>query len=100
MHTNQISIQEFIEQLMTNSPPFILDVREAQEYDAFNIEGYHIPLGELSARLNEIPRDKPIVVHCRSGHRSQTAVDFLEKAGFQARNLVGGILAWQSIVTL
>ncbi|HEX8679525.1 MAG TPA: rhodanese-like domain-containing protein, partial [Chthoniobacterales bacterium] len=56
-----------------------------------------IPLGELSERLSEIPRDRDIVVHCHSGMRSAHAVQLLEKAGLsRAANLAGGIDAWST----
>lgn len=99
MTAPQINIQAFIDQLTQGEEIFVLDVREEEEYRVFNIEGYLIPLGQLSARLDELPHNKPIVVHCRSGHRSQAAVEFLQKAGFSnVRNLAGGILAWQEVV--
>ena len=98
MQSDQITVEEFIEKLMLNEPIFVLDVREEDEYHAFNIEGHLIPLGQLASRLDEIPRDIPIVVHCRSGHRSQAAVDFLKQNGITAKNLVGGILAWQQAI--
>jgi adenylyltransferase/sulfurtransferase len=84
---------------MQNESIFVLDVREEDEYHAFNIEGYLIPLAQLPARLSEIPRDLPIVVHCRSGHRSQAALEFLKQAGFnEVKNLAGGVIAWQHYV--
>ena len=53
-----------------------------------------IPLGTLPDRLSEIPKDRPVVVHCRSGARSARAVAMLRAEGYDAHNLVGGILAW------
>ena len=54
-----------------------------------------IPLSELPERLEEIPRDREIVVYCRSGIRSETAARMLVEEGFSSVfNLVGGILAW------
>ena len=78
--------------------PFVLDVREPDEYAAANIGGVLIPLGELPARLAELDAhrdDDVIVVHCRSGARSAQAVEALHGAGFtNAVNLKGGIHAW------
>ena len=76
--------------------PFILDVREPQEYQICNIPGSTlIPLGELPARLQELEGRGEMIVHCKSGARSAKAVKLLREAGFaQARNLRGGILRW------
>jgi rhodanese-related sulfurtransferase len=75
----------------------LLDVREQTEWDAGHIEqAVHIPMGELNARVDEIPSDRPIVVVCRSGNRSQAVTDALNRAGWTAHNLEGGMYAWQS----
>jgi adenylyltransferase/sulfurtransferase len=77
--------------------PFILDVREPHEYQIVNIGAPLIPLGQLPARLGEIPvgKNDEIVIHCRSGQRSQKASLELKAAGFtNVKNLAGGILAW------
>lgn len=74
----------------------LLDVRTPEEYNARNIEGSHfIPLQELPHRLAELPSDKPIVIHCKSGVRSANACLFLAENGFsELTNLSGGIDAW------
>jgi sulfur-carrier protein adenylyltransferase/sulfurtransferase len=78
---------------------YILDVREPHEYQICNLGGHLIPLGELSRRAAELDSSKEIVAHCRSGKRSATAVEFLQKAGFKKIwNLKGGILAWSDEV--
>ena len=73
-----------------------LDVREPHEYQIARIPGTRlIPLGELPKFLGEMPRDKEIVAHCKSGARSQKAVDLLKANGFNnVRNMAGGIAAW------
>lgn len=75
---------------------FILDVREPSEWDEKHIEGATlIPLGELSNRLNEVPKDQEIVVVCRSGNRSQTGRDILLTNGFDSvTSMAGGINEW------
>lgn len=82
--------------------PFVLDVREPDEYEAANIDGALIPLGDLASRLDEIEShrdDDILVVHCRSGARSARAVEFLQQHGFtNAVNLAGGIHAWSDTV--
>ncbi|OGT44762.1 MAG: sulfurtransferase [Gallionellales bacterium RIFOXYD2_FULL_52_7] len=77
----------------------LLDVREPSEYTEVHAPNATlIPLGQLSARLNEISayKDKPIVVMCRSGRRSAKAVHLLQEAGYShVNNIAGGILAWE-----
>ncbi len=74
----------------------LLDVREPHEYQIARIPGSKlIPLGELSKHLNELDRDADIVAHCKTGGRSQKAVDLLKANGFKhVRNMTGGITAW------
>ena len=75
---------------------FVLDVREPYEYEISNLNGLNIPLGQLENRLAEIPKDREVVVHCKSGARSKQAIVLLKKQGFsKLLNLEGGILAWQ-----
>lgn len=74
-----------------------LDVREPDEWECGRIEGaLHIPVAELVPRLEEIPREVPIVVVCRSGSRSAYATQLLVRAGLRAENLAGGLQAWQA----
>ena len=73
----------------------LLDVREDDEWTAGHIDGaQHIPLGELAARLDELPNERTIVAVCRSGGRSEAAVNGLRRLGFEAENLEGGVNAW------
>jgi glyoxylase-like metal-dependent hydrolase (beta-lactamase superfamily II) len=73
-----------------------LDVRERDEFAAGHIpSAVHIPLGELPARLHELPRDRPVVTYCGHGERSATALSLLAQAGFtHLANLDGGFEAW------
>jgi rhodanese-related sulfurtransferase len=75
---------------------FFLDVREPDEWNSGHIPNTTlIPLGELQARLNELPRDKEIVVVCRSGNRSQQGRDILLQNGFtNVTSMAGGVRAW------
>jgi rhodanese-related sulfurtransferase len=77
---------------------FVLDVREPSEWNEAHIPGATlIPLGELSARVSELPRDKQIVVVCRSGNRSQSGREVLREAGFSSvTSMSGGLIRWQS----
>jgi rhodanese-related sulfurtransferase len=76
--------------------PFILDVRNPEEITICRIPGSTvIPLPELPGRLAELDPELPMVVHCKSGARSQKAIHLLRGAGFnRLQNLTGGILAW------
>jgi len=75
---------------------FVLDVRTAEEWNEYHAPNTTlIPLDELSARVNELPKDQPIVVVCRSGNRSQTGRDILLAAGFNATSMNGGLNAWR-----
>jgi len=73
----------------------IIDVREPREYELGNIGGISIPLSDLENRLNEISSNGKTVVVCRSGVRSQKAIQKLQKNGFQnLLNLKGGLVEW------
>jgi rhodanese-related sulfurtransferase len=72
-----------------------IDVREYYEFDAGHIEGAaHIPLRHLPARLELLDRDRPVVVACQIGQRSDLAARFLRDNGFDAHNLEGGMTLW------
>ena len=74
---------------------FILDVRQPDEYAEARIPGaVLIPLDQLSARQEELPKDRPLLVVCGSGPRSARAVEALLAAGYDATNVVGGTRAW------
>jgi len=73
---------------------FLLDVREPVELAVEQVPGaVNIPLGQLRARLGELPRDREIHVICRSGQRAYTATRILLQNGYKARTLAGGILS-------
>ena len=76
----------------------VLDVRMPGEVANAHVEGsLAIPLGQLRARLDEVPRDKKLLVHCKTGYRSMAAASLLLASGFDARHVVdveGGIDAW------
>ena len=95
-----ITVQEYKQREKDNALDFfLLDVREPYEHDEFNIGGKLIPLGEITARLDELisHRDDEIVVYCRSGKRSAMAKMLLQQAGFKnVRNFEGGMIAYQN----
>jgi len=93
----EITPDELRAELASARPPFLLDVRNDDEFAASRIEGaYLIPLPQLEQRLAEIPAGE-IVVYCRSGGRSTKALNLLKSNGFtHVRNLTGGIMAMQT----
>ncbi len=73
----------------------ILDVRGQDEWDSMRIkDAILVPLPELRARLKDVPRDRPLLVHCLSGYRSAVASSILEAGGFKVSDLKGGIQAF------
>lgn len=73
----------------------VVDVREPDEFREGHVPGaVNIPMGQLTARLNEIDRDRPVHVVCASGNRSSAMTDVLTAHGFDAVNVVGGTSAW------
>ena len=91
----QLSVKELKHRIDAGEDVFILDVREPYEYQIAQIGGKLIPQNDVPQRLAEIPRDREIVVQCRSGARSQRIAEFLKQSGYtQVVNLAGGILAW------
>jgi len=95
----QITPVELKRRLDAGEEVFVLDVREPHEYQIVNIGAPLIPLGDLPNRLNELDPNREIVVHCKSGGRSQRAAEFLQKSGFKnVVNLAGGITAWATDV--
>lgn len=91
----EISVEEFSTWITNREDIQVIDVREPNEYEERNIGALLIPLATVQQRANEIHSDKKVIVHCRSGKRSATAIRELESAfGFtNLYNLKGGILA-------
>jgi hydroxyacylglutathione hydrolase len=96
--TDRITAPTLHEQLSSQTPPLILDVRANSEWEENRIQGsVNIPLNQLEDRVVEIDRDRKMVVHCETGYRSSIASSILEKNGFaNIADLVGGISAWES----
>ena len=73
----------------------LIDVRQPEEWAAGRIAGArHAPLAQLAAQAETIDRDRPVVFYCRSGGRSAMATEAFAGAGFDAHNMVGGLLDW------
>ena len=74
----------------------LLDVREDDEWDAGHAPGAtHLAMTLVAGRLEQIPSDRPVVCICRVGARSQAVAGELVGAGVDARNMAGGMLAWE-----
>ncbi len=94
-----ITVEELKRRLDAGEELFIIDVREPKEYEEFNIGALNIPLGTLPMRFWDFDEkmDAEVIVHCRSGARSASGKALLEQSGFKnVRNLIGGMLEWQS----
>jgi adenylyltransferase/sulfurtransferase len=90
-----ISPEELRQALGRDRVPLLLDVREPMEFQLSRLpDALLIPLGDLPDRLGEIDGARDIVVYCHHGIRSVRATAFLRAAGFRARNLTGGLMAW------
>ncbi|MBL7963232.1 MAG: rhodanese-like domain-containing protein [Flavobacteriales bacterium] len=91
-----VTPQELKEWMAKGTPHQLVDVREAYEAELCGLGGQLIPMGEILARLDELKRDVPVVVHCRSGNRSASVIHALEsRYGFtNLVNLEGGILGY------
>lgn len=96
----EFSVSELKSRLDAGDEIFLLDVREPSEAEAASIGGTLIPLGQLPERVNEVPRDRVVVIYCRSGGRSDYAVNLLRQAHNFSNvfNLRGGILAWAELI--
>ncbi len=96
--TERLSPAVAAERLHSNQPPRVVDVRTPTEYQAKHIEGsVSVPLSRLAQRAKDLPRDRPLLVHCAGGYRSSIAASLLQQAGFEdVSELAGGIAAWEA----
>ena len=100
MHAEEIPTVHVTE--LTDAPPgpdgpLLIDVREPDEWAVGHIAwAVHIPMSDFLQRVGEVPRDRDIVVVCRSGNRSAAVTAYLNRSGWKARNLVDGMLGWQA----
>ena len=91
-----MNANELNEKLNNGKRPLVIDVRQPEEYRAGHITGSKlIPLGDLSKRIHELPKDREIVCVCASGSRSHSATKILVGAGYTAVNMQGGMFMWQ-----
>jgi len=94
-----ISVEELKARMDAGEKLNLIDVREPNEYQEFNIGAKLVPLGKImSMQADELDdlKNEEVILHCRSGKRSATAALFLESMGFtNTVNVTGGVLAWQ-----
>ena len=92
----QIMPEEAYRRLQADKRVVIVDVRQPVETRAGSVPGaVLIPLTEFGRRLEELPRDRPILTICRSGHRSPVAARQLRQAGYDVTDVDGGTMAWE-----
>jgi len=96
--TERLSAQVASERLASARPPLLVDVRSPHEHDAKSIDGsVSMPLNHLAERVSELPRDRPLIVHCAGGYRSSMGASVLAREGFaDVSELAGGIAAWEA----
>ncbi len=98
MAVRSIEAGELLDALNEGDAPFLLDVREPDEFEAWRIAGaVNLPLGQLALRLDEVPRDREVVTVCAAGTRATTAAERLAGAGLDAIVLNGGMGAWSRV---
>jgi sulfur-carrier protein adenylyltransferase/sulfurtransferase len=99
---SEMTALELKERLDQGQPLVLVDVREAFERDLADLPECgqrHIPLVEFPYRTQELDRDQPTVIYCRTGNRSAWAAQFLKAQGFDAVwNLSGGVMGWREEV--
>jgi len=96
---NSISVIELQQKINDHDDFTLIDVRESFEREGFNIGGLHIPMQTVFERINDIPKDKNVILYCQKGIRSMIVIQRLsEKFGYQNLvNLQGGMDAWQKM---
>ncbi len=91
-----LSVHQLKSMLERHEQLTLLDTRGQEEWESGHIEGaLHIYVGHLEQRLSEVPRDKPVAVYCKTGHRAGLSASILLRAGFpQVYNVPGSVTAW------
>ena len=90
---DEVTIETFTQEQAAGAT--VVDVRDPDEYAGGHVPGaLSLPLGELPARLDELPRDRTLYLVCQGGGRSAKAADLLAGSGFDVRSVAGGTTAW------
>jgi hydroxyacylglutathione hydrolase len=93
---DEIDVSE-AQALLENGEVGLLDVRRSTEFCEGHIpHAINIAHSRLASRLDEVPREKPLLINCHSGKRSARASSYLQRMGWRVINLEGGILAWEA----
>lgn len=96
---NEITAKELEQKLIAGEKINIIDVREDEEVSMGKIPGAkHIRLGQIAERIAELEKDEHYYMVCRSGGRSARACEYLVQNGYNATNIVGGMLDWEGDV--
>jgi len=94
--TERLSAATAAERLAGASPPRLVDVRAPAEREHKRIPGsISVPLNHLVELAAELPRDRPLLVHCAGGYRSSIAASLLQQRGFDVDEIAGGLTAWE-----
>ena len=93
----QITVEQLKDKIGRKEDVFLIDVREEYEHEEFDIGGTLMPLGEIMSRSDKIPINRPVIIYCHRGIRSQIAIQRLEdRFGFKNLvNLQGGLEKWE-----
>lgn len=92
----KITPADYQTQFGAGADHLLLDVRTPEEFNSGHIPGaVNISVDQLAQRLSEVPQDKPVVLYCRSGNRSNQAAQILDRAGYTQIYDLGGIITWQ-----
>jgi hydroxyacylglutathione hydrolase len=96
--TERVSAPMLAEELSSQHPPQVIDIRAPREWSAGHIDGsINLPLTQLQQNLDQVPRDRRIAVHCAGGYRSSIATSLLHRYGINnVIELAGGIAAWEA----
>ncbi|HEY4829983.1 MAG TPA: rhodanese-like domain-containing protein [Solirubrobacteraceae bacterium] len=86
-----------VAELLAQGDIQLIDVRQPEEREAGRIAGDEfIELSQLASEVDSIDRDRPVVFYCRSGARSAMATEAFRGAGFDAHNMLGGLIEWDA----
>jgi len=95
--TERVTPADAAAAIASSKPPLLLDIRAPKEYAQVRIAGsVNIPLNHLIERVNEVPADRPILVHCAGGYRSSIAAGLLQQRQREVTEMAGGIAAWEA----
>jgi rhodanese-related sulfurtransferase len=93
----EVTVEELQSALAQAEPPFVIDVREPHEWRLVRItQARHLPMNDLPAQVETLPRDRLLVILCAHGSRSYSVAAWLIEQGFKASSLQGGITQWAS----